>query len=71
MALQEVDLCIFYKPGKKNILADALSQAPILGAEDAAPLPSMDIVTAVTRPVVVAESREGSLSSQQREDVWL
>ena len=33
LALQEVDLSIFYRPGKKNVLADALSRAPIQGED--------------------------------------
>ena len=29
LAVQEVKLSIFYHPGKKNVLADALSQSPL------------------------------------------
>ena len=29
LALQEINLSIFYRPGKKNVLADALSWSPL------------------------------------------
>ena len=49
LALQEVDLSIFYRPGKKNVLADALSRSPIQG-EDTMLVP----VAAVASPQVSA-----------------
>ena len=64
LALQEVDLSIFYRPGKKNVLADELSQSPIQGVL----VPEENLVAAVASPQVSAKSGEGSLCERQHLD---
>ena len=57
MALQEVDLVISYRPGKKNSLADALSRHPITSKE--ALLVSKEaLVAVVERPQLQSKSGE-------------
>ena len=64
LALQEIDLSIFYRPGKKNVLADALSRAPIQG-EDMMLVPEENLVAAVASPEFSAKSGEGRLCERQ------
>ena len=70
LAPQEVDLSIFYRPGKKNVLADALSRSPIQG-EDMMLVPEENLVAAVASPQVSAKSGEGNLCERQRLDPGL
>ena len=67
MALQELDIEIFYRPGKRNSNADALSRSPLLevGADNA----PYGIVSAVT--VEGEEVPSGELATLQREDPQL
>ena len=69
LALQEVNLSIHYRPGRKNANADALSRNPSNKSE----YPPLEIDSAVVvasvNPVVHAKSGEdASLSQRQRDD---
>lgn len=68
LALQEVDLSIFYRPGKKNVLADALSRAPL--EEGVTPAVAAEpLVAVIQEPQAGAKSGEGqSVGSRQRCD---
>ena len=50
LALQEVDLAIYYKPGKLNVLADALSQAPVSTENEIPLVPAENLVAMVMGP---------------------
>ena len=62
MALQELDLKIFYRPGKGNSNADALSRSPL--PETGTETVPFGIVSALA----VEESEPDSLATLQRED---
>ena len=71
LALQEVDLAIFYRPGRKNKLADALSRSPV-GQDRNNPLvPEENLVAALVDPSVSSKSGEGSLGERQYRDPQL
>ena len=70
LALQEVDLAIFHRPGKKNVLADALSRSPVGGpAVDSLP-PEEHLVAAIGGQDR-SKSGEESLGDRQRRDAQL
>ena len=73
LSLQEVDLSIFYRPGKKNVLADALSRSPVGGEQDPPLVPKETLVAAIesAEAQAKAKSGEGSLGTRQRDDPWL
>lgn len=68
LALQELDLQIHYRPGKKNMNADALSRAPAQTTTDR----PFGIIATLTSGDVQEEDREERvtqpLASQQRDD---
>ena len=68
LALQEVDLSIFYRPGKKNVLADALSRSPVDGAQL---VPEEGLVAAIESPQQPSKSGESGLGARQRGDLGL
>lgn len=71
LALQEVDLAIFYRPGRKNKLADALSRS-LVGQDRNNPLvPEENLVAALVDPSVSSKSGEGSLGERQYRDPQL
>ena len=69
LALQEMDLTISYRPGKKNVLADALSRAPMEGG-DASLTPEEGLVAAIGAPQDHSKSGEevASVGERQRKD---
>ena len=68
LALQEVDLAIFYRPCRKNKLGGALSRSPV-GQDRNNPLvPEESLVAAVVDPSVSSKSGEGSLGERQYRD---
>ena len=67
LALQEVDLSIFYRPGKKNVLADALSRSPA-GGGGSSLVPQERLVAAIAGPQATPQGGEGGLEARQRED---
>ena len=69
LALQEVDLSIFYRPGKKNVLADARS--PLCEKESPVLVQKETLVTALESTQDPAKSRECNLGERQRGDPWL
>lgn len=69
LALQEVDLSIFYCPSKRNQFADALSRAPVSGGDPQHN--AVSLVAAVLDPQSACKSREGSLRARQRQDPGL
>ena len=73
MAIQELDLNIHYRPGKKNANVDALSLHPVPGVESAASdHQSLAIVAATSTSWQPAKGGEStSLSALQREDAQL
>ena len=72
LALQEVDLAIYYRPGKKNVLADALSRSPVSVREEGSPVVLEEsLVAAVSGPQESSESGEGGLRARQRGDLEL
>ena len=69
LALQEVDLHIHYRPGKKNANADALSCCPLsLKSSQANQSNVFGIVSAISVPQFPAKDGETDLSIRQRED---
>ena len=64
LSLQELDLAIHYRPGKKNTNADALSRAPIPLTDDH----SYGIIAAVSAHQSPAKDGEATLASRQRAD---
>ena len=58
MALQEVDLVISYRPGKNNVLADALSRHPVSCADDVSSVSEEALVAVVQQPLSESKSRE-------------
>ena len=71
LALQEVDLSIFYRPGKKNVLADALSRSPLCEKESPVLVRKETLVAAVESTQDPAKSGEGNLGERQCGDPWL
>ena len=68
LVLQEVDLATHYKQGKRNVLADALSRAP-LSTENEFPLvPAENLVTMVMEPQDSSKSGESNLCARQMKD---
>ena len=69
LAIQELDVKICYRPGKKNSNADALSRAPITkDTSNLSESPCFGIVSALFEP---QQEREATLPLQQREDADL
>ena len=72
MAIQELDLNIHYRPGKKNSNADALSRYPLLDTDpeslDSQPLA---VVAATSPSWVPANGEEDTLPTLQRKDAQL
>ena len=71
LALQEVDLSILYRPGKKNVLADALSRSPLCEKESPVLVRKETLVAAVESTQDPAKSRGCNLGERQRGDPWL
>ncbi len=67
MALQELDLTILYRPGKRNSNADALSRFPLASEERGISRP-FGIVAATSVPLPSAKSGEATLETRQRQD---
>lgn len=67
MVLQELDLCILYRPGKRNANANALSRFPLQSMAKDSPHP-FGIVAATSVPQVPAKRGDISLGKRQRED---
>ena len=69
--MQEVDLSIHYHPGKKNVIADALSHLPVR-AEDGTLVPEESLVASIGgSPQENSKSGEDSLGDRQRGDAEL
>ena len=63
-----MDLAIHYKPGKRNVLTDALSRAPV-STESEIPLVSAEnLVVMVMGPQDSSKSGESNLCSRQMKD---
>ena len=72
MAIQELDLNIHYRPGKKNANADALSRHPVPGVGSAASdTQCLAIVAATITSWQPAKGGESTLSALQQEDAQL
>ena len=71
MALQEVDLTIHYRPGKKNANGNVLSRTPD-GSFGVDPLEDdVDTIVAAVTPGNLAKSADVALSQRQRKDPTL
>ena len=69
LALQEVDLHIHYRPGKKNANADALSHCPLLLESTQANQSNVfAIVSAISIPQFPAKDWEADVSTRQQGD---
>ena len=66
LALQEVDLSIAYRPGRKNQLADALYPSGVRCS-----VPKESLVASIMGPDDSAKSGEGGLAARQRGDPQL
>lgn len=71
LSLQEVDLSIFYRPGKKNMLADALSRSPVEQEPSTPLVPEENLVATIVGPEGAAKSGERSLAIRQFSDPQL
>ena len=67
LALQELNLEIHYRPGKRNANADALSRAPLCSV----PHQPYGIVAALSTPCSAEVSRESTLAQRQHTDPTL
>ena len=69
LALQELDLTIHYRPGKKNANADALSRSPLLPAGDEPPVAyPFGIIGALAPVTTDPVDPTPTLQQQQRSD---
>ena len=68
LALQEADLAIHYKPGKRNVLADALSRAPVSTENEIPLVPAENLVAMVMGLQDSSKSGESNLCARQMKD---
>jgi hypothetical protein len=71
MALQEVDLTIHYRPGKKNANADVLSRTPGRSFRVDPLEGDVDTIVAAVTPQNFTKSGDVALSQRQRKDPTL
>ena len=72
LALQELNLKIHYRPGRKNQNADALSRVPLLSTSDQQNNQPAKVIAALTTTQIPAEDGEGvPLSDRQLKDPTL
>ena len=68
LALQEVNLTIHYRPGRKNANADALSRSPSQELGEGPQESGGSVLVASVSPTTPSQSGETSLSQRQQED---